>query len=277
MDFSPARISLQSIAMTTKEILQADLLDILFEHRNKAYGAYALRRNYNDRLHWALGISLGLVLILILTLNRKANSSPSLIEYPDVTLETYVPPTPKQPEQPASRVESRQAQRQYVNQVQIVKDNVQTNMPDQHELQSAQISTRTITGLSTEGAISESTATNSQGNVDANNTPAETMTILSSSDAQFPGGIDSFKKFLTRNLITPDDLQVGEKKTVMVRFKVDVDGSISSAQILTSGGEKYDKEVLRVLNKMPKWVPATQNGVKVARWFTQPVSFIGVE
>jgi protein TonB len=277
MDFSPARISLQSIAMTTKEILQADLLDILFEHRNKAYGAYALRRNYNDRLHWALGISLGLVLILILTLNRKANSSPSLIEYPDVILETYVPPTPKQPEQPASRVESRQAQRQYVNQVQIVKDNVQTNMPDQHELQSAQISTRTITGLSTEGAISESTATNSQGNVDANNTPAETMTILSSSDAQFPGGIDSFKKFLTRNLITPDDLQVGEKKTVMVRFKVDVDGSISSAQILTSGGEKYDKEVLRVLNKMPKWVPATQNGVKVARWFTQPVSFIGVE
>jgi periplasmic protein TonB len=263
--------------MTNKEILQADLLDILFEHRNKAYGAYALRRNYNARLHWALGISLGLVLILILTLNRKTNSSPSFIEYPDVTLGTYVPPTPKQLEQPRPRVETRRAQQQFASQVQIVKDNIQTNMPDQRELQDALISTRTIEGLPTVGVVSESTETNSHGNVEASNTTAESERIFSSSDAQFPGGIESFKKFLTRNLITPDDLQVGEKKTVLVRFKVDVDGSISSAQILTSGGEKYDREVLRVLNRMPKWVPATQNGVKVATWFTQPVSFIGVE
>src|SRR5215470_4292766 len=77
MDFFYQCISVQSIAMTNKEILQADLLDILFEHRNKAYGAYALRKNYNDRLHWALGISLGSVFILILILNHKANSSPS--------------------------------------------------------------------------------------------------------------------------------------------------------------------------------------------------------
>ena len=262
--------------MTNKEILQADLLDILFEHRNKAYGAYALRRNYNDRLHWALGISLGIVFILILTLNQKSSSSPSLIESREVKLETYVPATQKPPEQPTSRVEPRRAQRQYTSQVRIVPDNQKPNMPDQHELQNAQISTHTIEGLPTVGIITASTGTNSQGNVEAN-AAAETITILSSSDAQFPGGIESFKKFLTKNLITPDDLQVGEKKTVLVRFKVDVDGSISSAQILTSGGEKYDREVLRVLNKMPKWVPATQNGVKVATWFTQPVSFIGVE
>jgi protein TonB len=51
--------------MTNKEILQADLLDILFENRNKAYGAYALRKNYNHRLQWALGISLSLTLFLV--------------------------------------------------------------------------------------------------------------------------------------------------------------------------------------------------------------------
>src|SRR4030095_16658283 len=52
--------------MTDKEILQADLLDILFENRNKAYGAYALRKNYSHRLQWALGIGLGLASTLIL-------------------------------------------------------------------------------------------------------------------------------------------------------------------------------------------------------------------
>ena len=44
--------------MTSKEILQASFLEILFEHRNKEYGAYALRKFYNNRLGIALGVSL---------------------------------------------------------------------------------------------------------------------------------------------------------------------------------------------------------------------------
>ena len=49
--------------MTNKEIMQASLLDIVFDNRNKAYGAYALRRYYPNRLLIALGIALSLVLI----------------------------------------------------------------------------------------------------------------------------------------------------------------------------------------------------------------------
>ena len=52
--------------MTNKEILQANLLDIVFENRNKEYGAYALRNGYDQRLLKALGIGLGLALLLIL-------------------------------------------------------------------------------------------------------------------------------------------------------------------------------------------------------------------
>jgi len=54
------------IAMTNKEILQADMLDILFEHRNKLYGAYALRKTYSSRLGLALGVALSLVLLFLL-------------------------------------------------------------------------------------------------------------------------------------------------------------------------------------------------------------------
>jgi protein TonB len=223
------------------------------------------------------GHSLGLVLTLIFTLDQKTNSSSSFIESRDLTLEKYVPTTPKQPEQATQRAEPRRAQRQYTNRIELVKDNVKADMPDQHQLQIAQISTQTIEGLATDGPGDEPPAATGNGNAEANNKPAEPASILSSSEARFPGGVESFKKFLTKNLVTPDDLQVDEKKTVLARFKVDIDGSISSVQILQSGGDKYDKEVIRVLNKMPKWVPATQNGAKVATWFTQPVSFIGVE
>jgi TonB family protein len=182
-------------------------------------------------------------------------------------------PAKAQPSGP--RVE-RTTRRRNSDQIIIVHDE-RTNMPEQSEPNGAQSSTQNGGTSSTDEVVVGGSTINEQHAVEANNATAEQTQIFSSSDAQFPGGIESFRKFLTKNLVTPDDLQTDEKKTVLVRFKVDVDGSISNAQILKSGGEKYDTEVLRVLNKMPKWVPATQNGVKVATWFTQPVSFIGVE
>ena len=53
-------------AMTNKEILQASLLDIIFENRNKGYGAYALRKDYNTRLLIALAAGMSFILFFIL-------------------------------------------------------------------------------------------------------------------------------------------------------------------------------------------------------------------
>jgi protein TonB len=92
-----------------------------------------------------------------------------------------------------------------------------------------------------------------------------------------PGGKEAFAKFLMKNLNAPGELAAGEKKIVLVRFMVGADGTILKTEILQSDGENYSKEVIRVLGKMPKWIPAVQNGTKLATWFTQPVSFLGVE
>ena len=85
--------------MTNKEILQADMLDILFEHRNKLYGAYALRRNYNHRMGIALAVSLSVVLLLIASsfIEKKDSNSYDTLQLQDsVILRTYeVPKNPK--------------------------------------------------------------------------------------------------------------------------------------------------------------------------------------
>ncbi len=65
----------KTYTMTNKEILQSDMLDILFEHRNKSYGAYALRKGYDHRLAKAMGISFSVVLIFVL-LNGFKNNGP---------------------------------------------------------------------------------------------------------------------------------------------------------------------------------------------------------
>ncbi len=60
--------------MTSNEILKADMLDILFDNRNKQYGAYTLRKNYNSRLSMALGISLTTILFVFFLM--KIDRSP---------------------------------------------------------------------------------------------------------------------------------------------------------------------------------------------------------
>jgi len=79
---------------------------------------------------------------------------------------------------------------------------------------------------------------------------------------------------LTKYVIIPCKLEAGERKVLLARFMADADGTISKTK---PSGDDFIKEVMRVLSKMPKWVRAMKNGRKVATWFTQPVSFIGVE
>ena len=82
---------------------------------------------------------------------------------------------------------------------------------------------------------------------------------------------------MQRYLQAPADVEPGQRIEVHVRFWIDVDGSVSRAEIIKSGGGAFDKEVLRVMKKMPKWEPALQAGRPIAVAYQQPVIFIGEE
>ena len=267
--------------MRNKEILHADLLDILFENRNKAYGAYALRKNYNHRLQWALGIGLSLAAILIF-INfhgpEKLPDNPGLGK-PDVIVHTTTISDDKPQQQKTQQQKPKQqiARIKSTAEILIVRDEVPTDMPTQTDLQGSEISDHTTTGAPYSDAVQPGTNEIQNGTGKKNGGSEEKDVVLSHSDAQYPGGKEAFAKFLTKYLKTPGELADGENKVVLVRFMVDADGTISKTEILQSDGEEYSKEVIRVLSKMPKWIPAMQNGTKVATWFTQPVSFIGVE
>ena len=75
--------------MHSNSILTSNLLDIIFENRNKEYGAYVLRKNYNKRLLKSLLMALALVIMFVLWLTfAKKNVSPSLtmVTFPDHTI-----------------------------------------------------------------------------------------------------------------------------------------------------------------------------------------------
>ncbi len=264
--------------MTNKEILHADLLDILFENRNKAYGAYALRKNYNRRLQWALGISLSLVFLLSILENHRTVKTISRDATPGVTLISVDLPKAKIPATPHPPMHS-QVARVKSTQIKIVPDDrvKKPEVPTIEDLGTALTSTITQQGVIPDGTTGELNATGENLNAHSVKPDKQPEIYPTTSDARFPGGKEAFAKFLTKYLVTPGDLEAGEKKMVLVRFMVDADGTISKTEVLQSDGDDYSREVIRVLTKMPKWIPAMQNGTKVATWFTQPVSFMGVE
>ena len=270
----------KSIAMTNKEILQADMLDILFEHRNKLYGAYALRKTYSRRLGRALGIALAIVLAFITISfiksekgsNRPDHDAGSII-LTDVNLEKE---KIKEPERPREEPRPPVAQADHQNIV-IAPDEEATNIPNQDQIENSAISNINAEGATPEDPAKAVTQNEDKGDGEEKAPEKQVQPELPSRPPAFPGGTEAWLDFLRKFLQAPEDIEPGQRIEVMVKFWVGVDGSVSNAEIIKSGGKAFDKEVLRVLKKMPKWEPAIQHGNFVAVAYTQPVIFLGME
>ena len=88
---------------------------------------------------------------------------------------------------------------------------------------------------------------------------------------EFPGGMFQLLKYITKNLKASDQ-ESDIRGRVIVRFVVNRDGSISGAKIVRGiDPTYYDKEVLRLVNSMPRWIPGQQNGKNVRVQYTLPI------
>jgi len=275
--------------MTNIEILRADLLDIIFENRNKGYGAYALRKSYNSRLVVALGAGLvfALLFVFISATGKTANSKvPVATPREGIVIKTIVMPKEKiieltKPvENKKQKTIKKAATVNYTAPPKIEKDNAVKNaMVAVTELNKKEISDKTTDGEEADKiAIPEKNTSEDPGmGTPAATGPSQPTFTADERDPEFPGGQAALKQFLSRNLGSPGDLKEGEKKVVQIKFLVDKDGSVTGFEIIASGGSDFDREVVRVCRKMPRWTPALQNGINVPVSYVLPVTFIGAE
>lgn len=269
--------------MEPSTILRSDALDILFENRNKQYGAYTLRREYPKRLLKAMVAMAGVVLAVNWILLTNGNS-PKLLKNPWIFDDTArlinIPPNPVDPPKPPEPPRTTPptppaASLQYVV-PQIVPDPQATDpLPEVNDLANKQISTITQDGPASDGIVRppESTGNGTAAPIEPPVEKAleilETAAVMPS----FPGGTSALQRWLSRNLRPQDNMEPGQRIKVVARFVVDVHGRINGIQLVQTGGDPYDQEVLRVIKKMPQWNPGKQNGQTVAVWFNIPIIF----
>jgi TonB family protein len=92
--------------------------------------------------------------------------------------------------------------------------------------------------------------------------------------SKFPGGTDSLRRFIMKNFKYPPDAKHGRiQGTVKVKFMITQDGSVDFIEVINSVHPLLDREALRLVSLMPKWIPAMQEGRLVKSLFILPVSF----
>lgn len=92
-------------------------------------------------------------------------------------------------------------------------------------------------------------------------------------EAQFPGGLTAWSKYITRAIQDSiSNFTEADYGTCVIRFIVDVDGSVSDVIATTMKGTELAKVAINAIKKGPKWISASQNGHTVAAYRLQPVT-----
>lgn len=266
--------------METHQILQSGFLDILFDGKNKLYGAYDLRKTYNQRITRALLSTLvftGLLTLSLIISKKFVTNKPLMrIETPIMILQKITDDKPKT--LPKLRTPVHLATLQ-VTTPQIVKDHlVPTPPPNVREIENALIGLQKIDGPKPDvGIINPPTqiiGTNVIANPTVKNRDETTFRPVEI-EAKFPGGQEAWQRYIQKAIQRQlDEFSDKDYGTCMVKFQVDVNGNVSNVEATTMQGTKLAEISVNTIRKGPKWIPAMQNGRYVTAYRYQPVTLL---
>lgn len=266
---------------------ERDMLDIIFANRNKAYGAYQLRRSYTRYLGRALGIGLLLIafffaLPFILSAVRGLVPKEKPIDVvaelgPPPDIDPNNPPPPPPPPPPTPPPPTRSTVKFVPPVVKKDEEVAEEKPPAVEEL----VEKKEDIGTEDKQGNDEAAPT-----IDEN--PSELQVIEQPKvvedktyelfDIQkppsFPGGDAELMKFLSKNIEYPTLAKENNiQGVVALTFVVGKDGTVSDVQVVKDIGGGCGKEAVRVVKAMPKWNAGEANGNPVKVRFTLPVRF----
>ncbi len=273
--------------MEPNKILSADILDIIFDGKNKEYGAYYLRKNYNKTLTRALIFTAAVMLLAFLgsvfanyiNKNKKAQNF-DVVETQMAEIKKDEPPPPPPPPPPPTPPPPPE-----VNQVKFtppknVKD--EEVKPDEkiEEIKEDQtISTKTVESDNKDQIVQAPVEDKGTQVVEVPKTSDDENKVFTKVEveAAFPGGESAWRRYLQNNLNANAPIENGAPEgtyQVVVRFIVGRDGAISDVQAETNHGYGMEQEAVKIIKKGPKWTPAIQNGRNVNAYRRQPITFV---
>ncbi|MFN8266101.1 MAG: energy transducer TonB [Chitinophagaceae bacterium] len=269
--------------MDVNKILTADFLDILFDGRNKEYGAYELRKNYNERLTRALLITAGvaaLIFLLVVVGRSVSNSKKEKVKVQDVTLadikqqeeqQKIEPPPPPPPKQEPPKIEITKFTPPKI--VEDEKFEEKNEVKEQEQI--TNVGKIDQEGIKDPEVVNPPKVEQETKVVEAPKEDDNVVFTKVEVEAQFPGGEGKWNQYVQREVERRIDelTEDGQAGTCEVQFIVDKEGNVSNVEALTMKGSVLARVATDAIKKGPKWIPAIQNGRQVKAWRRQKITF----
>lgn len=261
-------------------------LDIIFEGKNKDYGAYTLRSDSPKRHSVAFIVVAAAAVLTILSAslintynqNKRKEKITDVVQMSDISM--------KNAEVPKENIEKRYEAPPPVElkstikfTAPVIKDDNKVNennqLTSQDELVGAKVEISTTTVIGTDEQFGKNIADLGQDKLLVDEkAPDEEVHIVVEQPPSFPGGDAALMEYLNNNISYPtiavDNLIQGK---VTCSFVVGKDGSIQDVRVERSVDGSLDKEAVRVIKSMPRWIPGRQGGNAVKVKYYLPVTF----
>ena len=271
--------------MDNAQIAKASLNDIVFEGRNKAYGAYVLRRLYQRHVTRALIIATSVFALLVFFpliaqyLKEKMPKEPKknlqenvLMDAPplDDTKPPPPPPPPEAPPPPPPKLTTIKFTPPVVKKDEEVK---KEEVPDQEELKDKTVATVTVKGNTDAPDLSELSGT---GDKVVEEVVEQKVYTYVEQMPQLPGGggnpaiVAAIQKAVKYPALALRNQVEGR---IFVSFTVNPQGEVSDVKVVKGLGSGLDEETIRAVKTLPKFIPGKQNGRAVSVSFTVPITF----
>lgn len=247
--------------------------DIVFENRNKAYGAYLLRTLYTKNV--VLGVVITFVFIVLVFYSPDIialfkgeevveKAPPRKLVYTELS----APPPIDKPKPPPPQVQIPKLQKviKFVP-PKVVKEEVVEEIPTIEEIKQNEVAAVEVEGpteIVFEEPVAEVVVAEDENKI---------FTVVEQ-QPEFQGGYEAMMNFIRKNMRYPASARrMGVDGTVYVSFVVSKDGSISEVKTIRGISADCDQEAMRVVSMMPAWRPGKQNGKPVFVRFVLPIKF----
>lgn len=258
--------------------------DLVFEDKNKEYGAYEMRQTSSNRhiVAFIVMVIFAIFVAILPTLIDAVKPNKDAIAGIDESFELSAMVDEELPEENKIMEETAPPPPPLKSTIQFTppviaedsKVNDENEMKTQDELieSKVEIGLHNVEGTNDKNAVALDELVNHQKVIEVKQ-EEKPLTVVEQMP-QFPGGDGELMKFLNGEIKYPVvAAENGIQGRVVVRFVVGKDGKVSDVKVVKPLDPSLDKEAVRVVQKMPNWVPGKQNGRNVAVYYTLPVTF----
>jgi protein TonB len=264
--------------MSKIDLTSVEWRDLIFQGKNKEYGAYKMRSESDKRHNWSM--------IIIAVVAVLGFSIPKLIEMVkpkqrevNVEVTQFAKLKPAEVKNDvAKKAEAQAPPPDLKSSVKFTAPVIKKDdeVSDDNALKSQEELTNAKGVISLADVKGSDKGTVDIADVKQNVTQEVEEKIYSVIEQMpvFPGGDEELLKYISKNLKYPVIAQEnGIQGKVVVRFEVTKTGAVDKAEVIRPLDPACDREAIRVVRSLPKFIPGKQNGVNVNVWYTLPITF----